>query len=72
MTAKDGVDRPRRVERVEAHHLRAGRLGGIVRVDDDDFVAVPHRAQHIEQIRRQQRIDILEHADGVVGQSHQA
>src|ERR1700722_3339094 len=58
---QDKIQRLRRVERVEANDLRPRRFSGIIGIDDDDLVAMPHRAQDIEQVRRQQRIDILEH-----------
>ena len=46
---------------VHADHRSAARHRGIVRVDDREFVAMAHRPQRGQQLRREQRIDVLQH-----------
>ena len=60
------VERARRVDAVEPHDLRPRGFGGIVGVDDDDLVAMAHRAQDLQQIGRQQRIEVLQHVSALL------
>ena len=46
---------------VEPHQSRAGRIGGIVSIDNGDFVAMAHGAQDAEQVGAEDRRNILEH-----------
>ena len=46
---------------VEAHQFRAGAVGGVVGVNDDDLVAMAHGAQDVQQVGAEDGWNVLEH-----------